>query len=51
MSVNTRSVKTSLNPVKPKTKTKKNVSVEKVDELLSEEEDEEEEEEEEFDDE
>jgi hypothetical protein len=39
-----------LNPVKPKTKTKKNVSVEKVDELLSEEE-EEEEEEEEFDDE
>jgi len=54
MSVNTRSVKTSLNTVKPKTKTKtkKNVSVEKADDVeqLSEEE-EEEEEEEEFDDE
>ena len=54
MSVNTRSVKTSLNTVKPKTKTKtkKNVSVEKADDVeqLSEEEDEEEEEEE-FDDE
>jgi len=46
MSVNTRSVKTSLNAVKPKTKTKKNVSVEKGDEQLSEEEEEEEEEEE-----
>jgi len=46
MSVNTRSVKTSLNAVKPKTKTKKNVSVEKEDEQLSEEEEEEEEEEE-----
>jgi hypothetical protein len=46
-------VKTSLNAVKSKTKTKKNVSVEKVDELLSEEEEEEDEEEEdeEFDDE
>jgi hypothetical protein len=52
MSVNTRSVKTSLNAVKPKTKTKKIVSIEKADELLSEEEEEEdEEEEEEFDDE
>jgi hypothetical protein len=52
MSVNTRSVKTSLNAVKPKTKIKKNVSIEKADELLSEEEEEEdEEEEEEFDDE
>lgn len=52
MSVNTRSVKTSLNTVKPKTKTKKNVSVEKSDDVeqLSEEE-EEVEEEEEFDDE
>jgi len=46
MSVNTRSVKTSLNAVKQKTKTKKNVSVEKGDEQLSEEEEEEEEEEE-----
>ncbi len=47
MSVNTRSVKTSLNTVKPKTKTKKNISVEKEDEQLSEEEEEEEEEDEE----
>ena len=53
MSVNTRSVKTSLNAVKPKTKTKKNVSVEKADDVeqLSEEEEEEEDGEEEFDDE
>ena len=51
MSVNTRSVKTSLNTVKPKTKTKKNVSVDKGDEQLSEEEEEEEEEEEGVDDE
>ena len=50
MSINTRSVKTSLNVVKLKPKSKKNVSIEKVDEMeqLSEEE---EEEEEEFDDE
>jgi hypothetical protein len=40
-------VKTSLNAVKPKTKIKKNVSVEKGDEQLSEEEEEDEEEEEE----
>ena len=46
MSVNTRSVKTSLNTVKPKIKTKKNVSVEKGDEQLSDEEDEEQEEDE-----
>ena len=51
MSVNTRSVKTSLNAVKPKTKTKKNILVEKGDEQLSEEEEEAEEEEEEIDDE
>ena len=52
MSVNTRSVKTTLNAVKPKTKSKKNISVEKVDDMeqLSEEE-EEEEGDEEFDDE
>ena len=53
MSVNTRSVKISLNPVKPKTKSKKNVSVEKVDDIeqLSDEEEEEEDGDEEFDDE
>ena len=52
MSVSTRSVKISLNAVKPKTKSKKNISVEKVDDIeqLSEE-DEEEEGDEEFDDE
>jgi len=43
MSVSTRSVKTSLNAVKPKTKLKKNISVEKVDDIeqLSEEDEEE----------
>lgn len=43
MSVSTRSVKTSLNAVKPKIKSKKNVSVEKVDDIeqLSEEDEEE----------
>ena len=53
MSVSTRSVKTSLNAVKPKTKSKKNVSVEKVDDIeqLSEEEEEEGDGDEEFDDE
>jgi hypothetical protein len=51
MSVNTRSVKTSLNIVKSKTKTKKNISVEKGDEEEEDEEEEEEEEEEEVDDE
>jgi hypothetical protein len=46
MSVNTRSVKTSLNAVKSKTKTKKNVSIEKIEEDEEEEEEEDDEEEE-----
>ena len=51
MSVNTRSVKTSLNTVKPKTKSTKNSLVKKGDEEEEDEEEEEEEEEEEVDDE
>ena len=51
MSVNTRSVKTSLNTVKPKTKSTKNSLVKKGDEEEEDEEEDEEEEEEEVDDE